>query len=1022
MARAIIVLILAALPSPAISDGIAQLVHYRSPVDDSQQAYGVYVPEGAPPESGYPVVLHGHGYGWSVSNRFSQWQKDWADAHRWILVQLNARGPNFYWGIGDVATREVVEDLHLRFGIDRKRVYITGGSMGGTGAFRQGVVNPEMIAAAVGVDGWADFREWHWHWYARKDQRDDIEEFRRPLLEAASPLYMAERARWGDVHVIADGRDTVVYPQQGIDLAQRLLGMGVFDAGAYDSGLTLNPTKGHGGGYNLTWIYNYFLGKSARPERGSFRIATTVLEHGEMYWARMERLHFQGEKAVLECSAEACPTLRLRSGQAGVSGLGTACPTRLSGLRTAGPTLRLRSGQAGVSGLRTTCPTRVSGLRTAGIVDVITTNLDALTLHLPLSPVADLERVRIYVDGIPAYEGPPGELTFEVVRDAGDELVGWVVVEPSPPKRHRVGQASRLSGKASRNVTGETPVLREKSREIGGPIGHAFVSPFKVCYGTVGPEEAQRRNREEAIAFCNGWNGFMVHAKALEAAPEQDIADWDIQRHNLVVYGTLDTSRLLQRAHALRPLPVEVYADGVLVRDPLSGDREYRGEKFGVFFAYPNPLTEGRTYLVICNGRYASSADGKNLQGLEFDLEKLSWGYPDYVIFNCDRRDLPHVMNVNNKPPVTCYEPGYFVEAGYFDADWRPDRFVTLDRVKRTKPANVRLIHVAEVRVEETSESLPVPAAVNGAPKDPSRTRLSRPVLGAMVKVVDAGGKPVRQARVTGKWVGLEADAISRPTLSNGVAYFPYPRDTWERPWPRFIVLNVMATGAAYDFEADAPEGSAWVSADGQIAIKPTPLRQRIAPEFVVPVKAEVANLGAEAMEVRVSFVPPNGEVRQGEPPRLLAPGQRETVTFRWYPEPSSPEGRYVGTVQALGEGTSVGRPVWLTFPLPRPLPARFGAMGGKDIAAGEDYEIKATVHNFDPSREIALSVACTIIEAHRHLARQEGKVGAGEASEFVWRPAEGEEPLRPGEYHARVTVLGVVGLSDVVGFAVRSN
>ena len=137
-----------------------------------------------------------------------------------IRDSLNARGPQFYWGIGDIATKEVIDDLDQRFGIDRQRVYITGGSMGGTGAYRQGIAHPERIAAAVGVDGWTDFGEWHWHWYSRKDQPDDIEEFRRPLLEAASPPYWADRALWGDVYIIADAQDNVVYPWQASDLVR----------------------------------------------------------------------------------------------------------------------------------------------------------------------------------------------------------------------------------------------------------------------------------------------------------------------------------------------------------------------------------------------------------------------------------------------------------------------------------------------------------------------------------------------------------------------------------------------------------------------------------------------------------------------------------------------------------------------------------------------------------------------------------------------------------------------------------
>ena len=208
---------------PACADGVAQVIHYRSDLDDSLQAYGVYLPDTPPPsDAGYPMVMHGHGYGWSVSASFGSFQRDWAEDHGWIIVNLNARGPNFYDGVGDIETLKVIADADARFGIDRSRVYFTGGSMGGTGALRHGLRHPDVFAAVMGVDGWTDYKLWHHHWYARTDCRDDIEEFRRPLLEAASPLYWAERGRWGATGHIVDGRDSVVLPANGLQLREAL--------------------------------------------------------------------------------------------------------------------------------------------------------------------------------------------------------------------------------------------------------------------------------------------------------------------------------------------------------------------------------------------------------------------------------------------------------------------------------------------------------------------------------------------------------------------------------------------------------------------------------------------------------------------------------------------------------------------------------------------------------------------------------------------------------------------------------
>ena len=185
-------------PAGAVADEPPQGVirAYLSAVDGSRQQYGVYLPRANPPsDAGYPIVMHAHGYGWWVGADLSLWQRQWADDHGWILVNVNGRGPNFYDGIGEDDVMRVLEDVGKLVAVDRSRVYMTGGSMGGTGAYRMGVRRPDVFSGAAPVDGWTDFREFHWHWYERKDMGGAIDEFRRPLLEAISPALVAETAR-----------------------------------------------------------------------------------------------------------------------------------------------------------------------------------------------------------------------------------------------------------------------------------------------------------------------------------------------------------------------------------------------------------------------------------------------------------------------------------------------------------------------------------------------------------------------------------------------------------------------------------------------------------------------------------------------------------------------------------------------------------------------------------------------------------------------------------------------------------
>ena len=300
---------------------------------------------------------------------------------------------------------------------------------------------------------------------------------------------------------------------------------------------------------------------------------------------------------------------------------------------------------------------RLRVISRADQIEVLSRNVERFTLLLGSSPLADRKRVTVYADGFPVYTGPPVTLPLVARRTVKGDLAGWMP------------------------ATADQPPLR-KQAGLEGPLGEALNRPFMVVYGTSGPAEAVTRHRREAEAFCQAWNNFNVHSDSLQARPEDEVTPAEMERRSLVLYGSLETSSLLRAAHSQHALPVEVHEGEITVRDVLRGDRRYRGPQFGAFLAYPNPLTGYRNYLVVCAGQWATQADGSTPVGLGYDLEKLNWAYPDYVVFNTDQAQLPRVGNVNDKPPVTCYEAGYFVEAGFFDELWRVNPLMELGPVR----------------------------------------------------------------------------------------------------------------------------------------------------------------------------------------------------------------------------------------------------------------------------------------------------------------------------------------------------
>jgi len=762
--------------------GTAAVETYVSEVDGSRQFYGIYVPNRPPPSpAGFPLVVHGHGYGWGVSAGFSDFQRQWADERGWLLVNCNGRGPTFYDGIGENDLLRVLAEVDRRYGVDRTRVYFTGASMGGTGALRQGVRHPDLFAAVVSVDGWSDYRLFHHHYYGRQDDPAAIEEFRRPLLEAAAPLFTAPTARTGHIGIICDSADTIVWPDNSRLLQQALATFRVSDPNEYWYAYVENPGYGHCAGGDLLAIYEYFATRRADPEPRHVRCVTTQLKYGRVHWMRLDRFRVQGLRADLRVEAN------------------------------------------------------------ESTVTVNADNVSEFTLCLHESPLRSLKQVTIVADGRSCYQGPPGRVTLAAQFSQPGTPPTWAPALP----------ADRL----------------RKTAELEGPIGHAFVKPFVIAYGTAGSGAETDQNRSEAQRLANDWNDMFVHYECVRAVPEGEVTADDLARKGLILFGTEDSSALLRQAARSGSLPIRVTREGILVRDGRYGDRHYTGPDFGVFFVYPNPLSGFRTYLVVSHGSYLRDEAGTEKRGLGYDLEKLPWAWPDYVVFNSNRDELPYVGNVNNKAHTLLYEAGYFVEAGYFGQDWEPNRDVELDRVLASGADDSSRAHVAEVKLER-----------------------ARDEYQAKVKVVEGRNKPVPKARVTGQWSGLAENTISGVTRDDGVVVLKAPPLTAADGLLSFRVLNLMATGLTYDFRADKASAAHVALGDfSDLAVEVAYLPVGARSGDVARIMVQARNLGTRPATGTVRVLASAGQVKPEAQSIGLGPGQTRMLTFWWDTEGADP-------------------------------------------------------------------------------------------------------------------------------------
>jgi predicted peptidase len=122
--------------------------------------YQVYVPDAYDGHRSLPVILFMHGSGERGSDGLKQTQvgmpaqirlhRDWFDA---IVVMPQCPDDSVFRGTVAQTAFAAFEKSVKEFHGDRKRLYVTGLSMGGYGVWQQIVDHPGVFAAAVAVSG-----------------------------------------------------------------------------------------------------------------------------------------------------------------------------------------------------------------------------------------------------------------------------------------------------------------------------------------------------------------------------------------------------------------------------------------------------------------------------------------------------------------------------------------------------------------------------------------------------------------------------------------------------------------------------------------------------------------------------------------------------------------------------------------------------------------------------------------------------------------------------------------------------
>jgi dienelactone hydrolase len=191
---------------------------FRSGIDGSVQYYAVNPARNLDPAFKPALVLSVHGAAVEAVNQAGSYAgKTWTH----IVAPTNRRPYGFDWeDWGRMDALEAMNDFRRRYPVDPGRIYLTGHSMGGHGAWILGSQFPGLFAAIGPSAGWISFRT-----YASRQKDEGSTEIEklasRPLLQGDTLALVRNTASRG-VYILHGDKDESVPVAQARQMAKTL--------------------------------------------------------------------------------------------------------------------------------------------------------------------------------------------------------------------------------------------------------------------------------------------------------------------------------------------------------------------------------------------------------------------------------------------------------------------------------------------------------------------------------------------------------------------------------------------------------------------------------------------------------------------------------------------------------------------------------------------------------------------------------------------------------------------------------
>jgi pimeloyl-ACP methyl ester carboxylesterase len=194
-----------------------QDVAFKASADGTTQHYVVVLPSNfqATEKHSLLIALHGHGA--------DRWQfvreerdecravRDIAQKHHLILVSPDYRARTSWMGpLAESDLVQIIAEIKAQYSIDR--VYLCGGSMGGTSSLTFAVLHPELLQGVASLNGTANLLEYENFQDAISSSFGGTKVERPEEYKRRSAEYWPERLTMR-ISMTTSGKDTIVPPE-----------------------------------------------------------------------------------------------------------------------------------------------------------------------------------------------------------------------------------------------------------------------------------------------------------------------------------------------------------------------------------------------------------------------------------------------------------------------------------------------------------------------------------------------------------------------------------------------------------------------------------------------------------------------------------------------------------------------------------------------------------------------------------------------------------------------------------------